>query len=537
MSFATDMLNLLKAKVPGIWVRTTEEKEAVMAIKNAIDATEEYDNIYLWSMTEGINQIEYASAQTGLTLKNIDTNPGLAALGKHLMNSNDEDLLISKVWILKDYHLSLSSPQAIRIIRDLKESPIAKYTPIIIISPSSEIPLELEKTFKLIEYDIPTIDDIKELLTLGEYHNHIQTEEEENLIAKRLYGFTRSEILLMLNLSLIKYNKINLDIINEKKIEMINDSGVLDYKIPTAKLEDIGGNNNFKEWISVIEACMTEDAIEYGIPAPKGYLSVGIPGCAKSFTAEALAASWSVPFIKLNMSRINSRYAGETERNMAKALNIVKSCAPCILLIDEVEKALGGIKSSNASDSGAIARAFGLVLEFLNDNKNGVFVVMTSNDVSQLPPELTRAGRLDGIWYFTLPTLEERKEIFKIHFKRINKEVSEDIIDKVAKDTDQYTGAEIELIVNSALRRAYLNKLKTNKDEGITYDILTKAIKDVVPISISSREQILGLERWAKGRALFANEDSRKTEHKDITRLNNNSYTNNAIKLKPLSKK
>ena len=170
-------------------------------------------------------------------------------------------------------------------------------------------------------------------------------------------------------------------------------------------------------------------------------------------------------------------------------------------------------------------------MQFLNDNNNGVFVVMTSNDVSQLPPELTRAGRLDAIFYFTLPTLEERKEIFKIHFKRINKEVSDDIIDKVAKDTEQYTGAEIELIVNSALRRAYLNKLKTDTDEGITYDILSKAIKDVVPISISSKEQILGLERWAKGRALFANKDSKIDEHKEATNINN------AIKLRPLNKR
>lgn len=190
---------------------------------------------------------------------------------------------------------------------------------------------------------------------------------------------------------------------------------------------------------------------------------------------------------------------------MYKALNLVKSCAPCVLLIDEVEKALGGYKSSNSSDSGAIARAFGLVLEFLNDNDNGVFVVMTSNDVSQLPPELTRAGRLDAIWYFTLPSLEERKQIFDIHIRKTGKTVNEDTINKIAKDTEKYTGAEIELIVKSALRRAYLDFIKTGEDKGITYDILSKAVNDVIPIAVSSKEQILSLERWAENRALFAN--------------------------------
>lgn len=174
-------------------------------------------------------------------------------------------------------------------------------------------------------------------------------------------------------------------------------------------------------------------------------------------------------------------------------------------------------KSSNSSDSGAIARAFGLVLEFLNDNDNGVFVVMTSNDVSQLPPELTRAGRLDATWYFSLPTLEERKQIFRIHLNNINRLVSEDVIEAIAEETDRYTGAEIELIVKSAFRIAFLNKIKTNEDKGITLEILQQAVKDVVPISSSYKEQILSLERWARNRALFANGEEIKEQNKKIS--------------------
>ena len=509
--FHKELLDLLKARQPGIWIRTSEEKEVVMAIKNAVDATEEYENIYTWSMNEGINQIVVSGNEMHYEV--VDKNPGLVALNKHLYESNDARNFKSRVWVLKDYHLNLGAPQAIRVLRDIKESPVAKYTPIIIISPSSEIPLELQKLFKLIEYEVPSVDDIKDLVIAWcKTKNESLTEEESTLLSKRLFGFTRSEILNMLNISYVKYNNINLDIINAKKIELINESGVLDYKTPKASLDNVGGNEKFKEWINVVEACMTEDAREYGIPAPKGYLSVGIPGTSKSFSAEALAGKWEVPFIKMNMAKINSRFAGETERNMYKALNLVKSCAPCVLLIDEVEKALGGYKSSNSSDSGAIARAFGLVLEFLNDNDNGVFVVMTSNDVSQLPPELTRAGRLDAIWYFTLPTLEERIQIFNIHLNKTGKIVPETTIREIAKATDKYTGAEIELIVKSALRRAYLEKVKTGEDKGITYDILLKAVNDVIPIAVSSKEQILGLERWAQNRALFANGDSKKQE-------------------------
>lgn len=509
--FHKELLDLLKARQPGIWICTSEEKEVVMAIKNAVDATEEYENIYTWSMNEGVKQIVVSGEE--MYYESISQNPGLAILSKMLNESNDSKSYKSRVWVLKDFHLNLTTPQAIRIIRDIKESPVAKYTPIIIISPSSEIPLELQKEFKLLEYDVPTVEEISELTVLWcAGKGQVLEDEEVMILSKRLFGFTRSEILSMLNISYVKYGSIDLDIINQKKIENINDSGVLDYKIPKASLDNVGGNEKFKEWIEVVETCMTEDAREYGIPAPKGYLSVGIPGTSKSFSAEALAGKWGVPFIKMNMAKINSRFAGETERNMYKALNLVKSCAPCVLLIDEVEKALGGYKSSNSSDSGAIARAFGLVLEFLNDNDNGVFVVMTSNDVSQLPPELTRAGRLDAIWYFTLPTEEERQQIFRIHLNKTGKAVDETILARIAKDTEKYTGAEIELIVKSALRRAYLEKVKTGVDNGITYSILNKAIGDVIPIAVSSKEQILSLERWASNRALFANGNIKKAE-------------------------
>ena len=501
--FHQNLLNLLKAREPGIWITTSEEKEVMIAVKNAIDTVEEYENVYTWSLTEGINRL--TTENNTIHYEQIE-GPSLQKLDAMLKESNNSDLPQSRVWILKDYHLAMSNPMAIRSIRDVKECPTGRYTPIIIISPSNEVPLELQKTFKVLNYDTPSEEDIFELLNLWTNSKDItlQSREQTN-IAKRLFGFTISEILSMLNLSFIKYGTINLEIVNEKKIEMINESGVLDYKVPSASLDNVGGNHKFKEWIDVVEACMTEDAREYGIPAPKGYLSVGIPGTSKSFSAEALAGKWEMPFIKLNMAKITSRYAGETERNMYKALNLVRSCAPCVLLIDEVEKALGGYKSSNSSDSGAIARAFGSVLEFLNDNDNGVFVVMTSNDVSQLPPELTRAGRLDAIWFFGLPTKEERKQILDIHLRKANKPVEDDVLEEMAKSMEKYTGAEIELVVKSSLRRAYLEKIKTGEDKGITPEILQAASEEVVPVAVSSREQIAALENWAKNRALYAN--------------------------------
>lgn len=504
--FFDNLLNLLRAREPGIWITTSEEKEVMVNIKNAIDTVEEYDEVYTFSMAEGINKL-ISTENNSIQYENVEPTGSLGAFKNEFLESNNAELEKSRVWILKDYHLLLGSNlTASRIIRDLKESPVAKYTPVIIISPSNDVPLELKKLFKVIEYGTPSVEAIQNILNIWTQNNGIVLEDEEiQNISKRLFGFTRSEIIRMLNISFVKYGTIDIDIINEKKIEEINTSGVLDYKIPRASLEHVGGNNTFKEWVDVVEMSMTEEAREYGVPCPKGYLSVGIPGTSKSFSAEALAGKWNVPFIKLNMAKITSRYAGETERNMAKALNLVKSCAPCVFLIDEVEKALGGYKSSNASDSGAIARAFGNVLEFLNDNDNGVFVVMTSNDVSQLPPELTRAGRLDAIWFFGLPTPEEREQILDIHIKKIGKEVDKSVIKTIASEMSRYTGAEIELVVKSAVRRAFLEKVKTGEDKGLSLDILRKSYMEVVPIAKSSAGQILALESWAEEKALHAN--------------------------------
>lgn len=303
--FFDNLLNLLKAREPGVWIVTSEEKEVMLAIKNAIDLVEEYDNIYTWSLTEGINELLVENSQ--IIYNNIDSG-ALNRLDARLKESNDANLPQSRVWVLKDFHLATNNPMAIRSIRDLKEHPTAKYTPIIVISPSNEVPLELQKTFKVLNYDTPAVEDIEQLVVMwleSKELNGTLGAMEIIQIAKRLYGFTRSEILSMLNMSYIKYNTISLDIINEKKVEEINNSGVLDYKIPSASLDNVGGNEKFKEWVNVVEACMTEDAREYGIPAPKGYLSVGIPGTSKSFSAEALAGKWNVPFIKLNMAKIN----------------------------------------------------------------------------------------------------------------------------------------------------------------------------------------------------------------------------------------
>lgn len=208
--------------------------------------------------------------------------------------------------------------------------------------------------------------------------------------------------------------------------------------------------------------------------------------------------------LSLNMSKIMNKLVGESEKKIDQAFRIAKACAPCVFLFDEVEKALAGTKSSNASDAGTTSRVFSTVLKFLNDNNNGVFVVMTSNDVTQLPPELTRSGRLDAMWYFSLPTEDERKDIFRIHLGKTGKEITESVIDAAAQATENYTGAEIKDIVKQAMWKAY-KRFKEDSVNTLTEEDITLAAKEIIPIYRSSQEKIAYLEDWVQGRARYTN--------------------------------
>lgn len=197
------------------------------------------------------------------------------------------------------------------------------------------------------------------------------------------------------------------------------------------------------------------------------------------------------------------KLVGQSERKIEQAFRVAKACSPCVLLMDEIEKMMGGISSSNSSDSGTLARVFGKTLEFLAE-ENDVFVVMTSNDVSQLPPELTRAGRLDAMWYFSLPTEEERKEIFRIHLGKTGKEITDELIEASARASADFTGAEIAETVKIAMRKAF-KRFKQDGVNAILPEDIESAASEIIPLFKSSEEKIMALEAWARGRARSTN--------------------------------
>lgn len=523
MKFTDELRLLLEIKKEAIWIKTEQEKEAVAVLMNVL-REEGVDVIYDFEPSSGLYKlgVDEKNNITKLQLDNKNCpgvkngTTGAAVLSLYNKIQSDKESMELSSIILKDMDLLYANYAWSRVFREILEFKQNRYTPIIVISPTHQPNGTLDHLFKELSFDDLTPEDIKELL--NDYAEVRNQEIDAEAAYNYFIGFTRREIIEVLDESFAKYDCLNMEMLKERKLEMIKSSGLLSYKEPIVNMASVGGTHRFKAWFEETKLCMSPEAREVGLDMPKGYLALGVPGTAKSYMAEVIAGELNVPFLKLDMSKILTKFVGESERKIAQARLLIESCAPCVLLIDEVEKNLGGYASSNASDSGTLARVFGTILEMLNDNTNGIFTIMTSNNVKDLPPELTRAGRLDAIWYFTTPNLEERKEIFKVHIEKKNVKITKDALEVIAIETAGYTGAEIEQIVKNSMKKAFLRCTKEGKKFKVTEADLIAAKNDVIPITVSSQEKIADLEEWAKGRALYASEDTEKKVRKINTK-------------------
>ncbi len=510
---------LLKAKTECIWINTFEETEAINDIKEIIakgQDTRGYE-LYLWSLAQGLTKEPLLPAEK--KLEPIRGTNNIQNLFKFIQErstlSNGEKRQRSTIFVLRDFQVTFTDASARRWIRDLKESYIKSvYAPIIIIAPSSKIPSDLAKLFYVIDYDLPNIEELKSIVNM--HNNRLKkakeqgkrytplTDEEMDKVASACSGLTLSEANTFLQISTVKDKTIDINFIMQSKIQSVKKSGVLDYKIPKVTLDNVGGNNAVVDYLNEVKDLFSKEAQDFGLTKPKGIMCVGLAGCGKTLIAEAFAGTMEVPLLILSMSKIMNRMVGESEKAIAQALKVAKASAPCVLLLDEAEKGLGGLASSNQSDSGITARVFQEILNFMNDNDNGVYVIMTSNDVSQLPPELTRSGRIDAQWYFSYPDKQGREDIFNIHLKKYHKSIDKSLLNAAADRLEHYTGAEIEEVVKNCMRKTFIRSRKDGNTDIIDMDLFT-AIDEVIPIFDSSREKILALEHYCKGRARNSN--------------------------------
>lgn len=517
LKFEKTIANLLRARFPYLYISTWEESRVLSLIgsvaKNA-DLIRTTRKVFEWSLTEGLED----SGKSG----GEDTKSALKAL-EYIEHCQEP-----AIFVLKDFHVFFGANnrppdiQVIRKIRDLLPSLKQSQSPknVVFVTPVLQLPGDLEKDVTIVEFELPSFEEIravlKQMIETNRHSGRIKinlNEEGEERLAKAALGLTLHEAENAFARAMVEDGKLDtsdVDVILEEKRQTIRKSGILEFIKSDLNIDDVGGLQNLKRWLIKRNKSWLDSAARYNLPAPKGVLITGVPGCGKSLVAKAISAMWQVPLLRLDIGKIFSGIVGSSEENMRRAIQTAEAIAPCVLWIDEVEKGFGGI-SGPTGDSGTSTRIFGTFLTWMQEKTKAVFVVATANNISALPPEMMRKGRFDEIFFVDLPTQNERREILKLHLCRRLQHpevvgsfaIDDSTLGRLAQATEGFVGAELEQVVISGLFEAFY------EDRSVLLSDFERAVSLTVPLSVTQAEQIHQLREWANVRAVAAtqNED------------------------------
>jgi MoxR-like ATPase len=404
------------------------------------------------------------------------------------------------IFIIPDFHLylELQDPSPLLIYRRLKwlEPRLREgEKTIVFIAPISEIPAEIENVIHIEEVLPPSIKELQnqfeEIINdISEIKKITNTEIVEN-ISRAALGLTLAQADRLFYEAIVSHNNEPNEWVNTVtagKKGIIASSGSLEFFSPEDCPVDLGGLENLKNWLKIRRRAFTKEAEEYHLPNPKGVGLIGIPGTGKSLTAKYIAGEWSLPLIRFDIGAVFGSFVGQSEENMRRALRLAEAVAPCVLWIDEIEKAFP--KDATSGDSGTSTRVLANFLTWLQENTKPVFVVATANDVKKLPPELLRKGRFDEVFFLDLPSEKEREEIFDVHLRRVKRNPDDFNLKKLSKNSEKFTGAEIEQSIKEALYYAFSDPKNTETSREPTTEDIVNVMKNVVPLAKSRENEI-----------------------------------------------
>jgi AAA+ superfamily predicted ATPase len=489
--FVQEIDTLVRARYPLLWLVTWEEQRLDAILEGIAQAHGK--SLLSWTITKGLRRT--GGARTSAPEGARDPAEALAAI---------EKLTEPSLVVLKDFHPYLSDPTVVRSLRDLAHALKSTYTTVVLLSPTLAIPPELEKEISVVDVPLPAFRDLLQLLKeiVGVVRQgararvEIGKEDAEQLI-KAALGLTLSEAENAFAKAIATDGRLGRDdiaLVMEEKRQVIRKSGLLEYHPADGKLADVGGLAHLKRWLERRGAAFGEAARRFGLPEPKGLLLLGVQGCGKSLTAKAIAATWGLPLLRLDLGRIFSGLVGSSEENLRRAIRVAESVAPVVLWVDEIEKGLSGSQSSGFSDGGVSARVFGTLLTWLQEKTAPAFVVATANRIEQLPPELLRKGRFDEIFFIDLPALPERREIFAIHLAKRGRDPARFDLESLARRAEGFSGAEIEQAVVSGLYDAFAEGGQLEQRH------VERAVSESLPLSTTMREEIGRVREWARAR-------------------------------------
>ena len=493
-------LNYVLAGYPVLWIETYEEFRAITSFATEIRSIKEKYSLFSWDRIDGIKSFDLkkgviASAPIDTGNAEIDLGDPIVCLAWSKENLPDNSILF-----LKDFHPYISKDQVWRKIRNIIPEFKARGRCLVIVSYTVQIPPELEKEVTVVPFVLPDADALKVVLkSICEAAG--QTDDER----KKLYpkdpepvieaaqGMTAFEAENAFAIALSEKKCFDPAVIRREKAAIVKKTGLLEVVDTDISVDDVGGLENLKYWLSARKDCFGEEARKFGITKPpKGALLLGVPGCGKTLTAKSTSRAWDRPLLRLDMGSVFGAYVGESESRIRQVLRIAEAVAPCVLFIDELEKAFAGTKEGDSDGHGTTKRVFGTVLTWMQDRTADVFIIATANDVTSLPAPLLRAQRFDVIFWVDLPGAKEREDILSIHLKKSGQDPTKFDLTKLSKTCETYSGAEIEVWVREAMIHAFHNK------HQLTTQDMVDTIKEITPISQVMGADINASRDWAK---------------------------------------
>ncbi|MBV7704008.1 AAA family ATPase [Nocardia nova] len=505
--FRNTLAQLIRARHPVLLVESHEEERVVSTVTSlAVEpgALPRPRSVVLYSLSNGL----HAAGGEGRPMQPVAALAAARAVDQ------------PTIFVFFDLHHFLGSssrgpePELVRALIDtataFKEGAVAHT--LVVVAPALTLPLDLEKIVTVVDLPLPDVDEIAEVLDSIVAANAANisvrlSEDERHRLLQAALGLTRWEVENAFARAISSDRVLDgsdIALVLDEKRQTIRKSGLLEF-IPAANgFDDIGGLEVLKQWLRKRNGSWLAEAAQWSIPAPKGILITGVPGCGKSLTAKCMSSLWELPLLRLDIGRVFSGLVGSSEQNMRGALRLAEAVSPSILWIDEIEKGFGS--AAGGGDSGTGQRVFGTFLTWMQEKSKPVFVVATANRIDSLPSEFLRKGRFDEIFFVDLPTESERIPIWKLHIdKRIRPNsdgpvvrATDEVAAGLAKASEGFSGAEIEQTVIAACFDAFAER------RNVELADIHRAITNTVPLSTTQAEQIAQIRDWAATRAVAA---------------------------------
>ncbi|MCT7962814.1 AAA family ATPase [Laspinema sp. D1] len=497
---------MIRARYPILYLVGVEEEPVEEVLHKVAQLSMPHRKLLFWDIVRGWGDNGSAKGSAMAALDRIAKAPPQDSL-----------------FVLRDLHPILKNSTSdknmpvIRELRNLTRELQRSRKTLILTAYTLAIPPELSEEITVIDFPLPDAAHINALITKFVTPEQLKIKglAREQLI-KACQGLSRTRIQRVLARALADKQQVNetdIESVLDEKKQTIRQTGILEFLPARESLKNVGGLDNLKTWVRMRNDVFSEEARRYGIPNPKGVLLVGIQGTGKSLSAKTIAHEWRLPLLRLDTGRLFGGIVGESESRLRQMIQLAEAMSPCVLWIDEIDKAFGNISGGTDGDSGTSRRVFGTLITWMQEKTVPVFIVATANNVRILPAELLRKGRFDEIFFLNLPTETERREIFKVHLMRLRpSRLREFDLGLLARQTNNFSGAEIEQVIIDGMHRAFGGNTTEKRRDFTTEDIL-RASEETVPLAAIARYQIEELKHWAaEAGARTASNDTELTE-------------------------